>query len=177
MKKWWIILFSAIVVLVSLAWIFRPASEPAATSPEGEQPVVEGKRADFYRIYLNTPANPLAVGLLPDNGAPIQDKPSLLETLGGKFNPEFLEKYEGSYTLGELRDGSGSSGFNLNSSWFIWNKNIPQAGAKIRKNLATGKYELIGARVALPKGGLGVSYEDDKETGDSRAYLDVKRDF
>ncbi len=166
-----------IAALTSVTWkIFAPAKNDDSSLSKKEV-VPSEDLADFYRVYLNAPATPLAVNVLSNPSAPFQKRPSHLDVIEASFNPTFLQKYEGSYTVDEFRSQNTHTGFSLNSSWLLWNSSLPQMKVTLRKNFASGEYELVGGKLFLPTKGMGISYEDDKDTGESRAYFDVKKDF
>ncbi|VGO21698.1 hypothetical protein [Pontiella sulfatireligans] len=132
------------------------APDSAATNP-----------ATYLRADQPPEANPQV--LLPK-------KPSLYDQIAGTIDPEELKQYEGSYSLDELH-GDGSMQFKLNSAWVVGDLNTPQAGLTIRKNSKSGEYEISGGEVFLPSRGVGMSYEQDEEAGESRTFFNMKKEF
>jgi len=104
-------------------------------------------------------------------------KKDVVESFINRLDSESFEKYEGNYTLREFKEKEADKPLTLNSSWIIWNKKLPQLETALRKNEETGEYELIGGGIYFPTKGLGVSYERDKETDETRAYLNLKKSF
>ncbi|MDH3981441.1 MAG: hypothetical protein OES84_00910, partial [Kiritimatiellaceae bacterium] len=102
---------------------------------------------------------------------------SYTESLLSMIDAESLKKYEGSYSLEDLQNQeSGSSLLNLNSSW-ITGGDIPQVGVHVARNPITGNYEVSGGELFLPNPGMGVSYERIEESGETRTFLNWKREF
>jgi len=110
-------------------------------------------------------------------GLPGFEQESLRKKGRLKIDPQKLRKYEGSYTAEEIRSGSGGSeSLPLNSQWLYKGSNRPQVQMKIGKNPVTGLYEPVGGEVALPLG-VGMSYEEDAQTGEQKTFLKLKKDF
>lgn len=93
------------------------------------------------------------------------------------IDPLWFEHYQGSYTLQELREESGSSSLTLNSAWLLRRSAYPQLGIMLEKEPGTDTYRMSGGEVFLPGSGVGISYEEDADTGESRAFLKLKREF
>lgn len=102
---------------------------------------------------------------------------SLGDSLLTMLNPESLKKYEGSYTTDDLKNGDDSSSeIKLKSSW-ITGSSIPAIALLVGQNPASGKYEINGGEVYLPSRGIGLSFEEDQNTGESQTFLNMKRTF
>lgn len=104
---------------------------------------------------------------------------SFSDFLFSMINPEAFQKYEGSYTAGEFeaeRD-SEAPAFSLSSSWVLHNKKLPKTGIKVAKNPETGNYEVSGGEVFFQEKGVGVSYEKDESTGETKTFLNFQKDF
>lgn len=115
-------------------------------------------------------------------GAPIlpeQREKTALEYVAPYLNREKLREREGSYSLGELKGDGNSKGVsvNLKSSWIAGGSNAPKAGLNVRLNPQTGQYEFIGGEVYLPGSGIGVSRQFDEESGESKTFLNLKKNF
>ena len=103
---------------------------------------------------------------------------TLFDRLVGKIDRESLEPYLGSYTWDDLAAGSGeSTAYSINSGWIWGGSNTPKAGLTVRKNPQTGEYGLSGGEVFLPGKGIGFSYEKDPEKDETRAFLNLKKEF
>ena len=92
--------------------------------------------------------------------------------------PEYLKKYEGSYSFDDLQSGEGEPlSFLLQSAWITKGTNTPQISVRMRKSQKSGQFEIEGTELYLPKTGFGISYEQDEEADDTKAFLNVKKQF
>ena len=130
-------------------------------------------KKDIYAHYATNQSTASSSNHSPK----IVKKKDVVESFVNNIDSKSLEKYEGNYTVREFKEKEADKPFTLNSSWIIWNKKLPQLETALRKNEETGEYELIGGGIYFPTKGLGVSYERDKETDETRAYLNLKKSF
>lgn len=158
-----------------------PMSEDSPTPESSEQQPLASNNS-----VTNTPAQMYAPTNTPSLLAPVlARKYNLAEIKEEKkslnwITPESLYKYQGSYTLEELMQGSDNNDsldFTLKSKWFLPYPNIPQAGVTIRMNPQTGQREVVGGEFFLPKSGFGISQETDRDTGANRTYFNIKKKF
>ncbi len=113
-----------------------------------------------------------------DPNRPVFSEESYSDRLMGMVNADLLKKYEGQYTWSDLQNQeSGSSSFSLKSKWLIGSSNAPQVGIKAEKIQESEMYKVSGGEVFLPQSGVGVSYEKDSETGESKTFLNIKKEF
>jgi hypothetical protein len=168
MKRTRLILLLAALAIVVLFRIYRrPEAAPAA--PISPPPIPEPIPA----------TNPLVLDLYAEyTNAPTFKKQTLYDRVGGLITPEQLSKYEGSHTWDELRaDPDHPRSIHLNSAWVVRGSNMPHAGIRVQKNPATGQYEISGGELNMPDDGLGMSYEKDSESGETRTFLNMKKKF
>jgi hypothetical protein len=158
-----------LVFLLGLMWavLFPRRGKPTAVSkhPLHQKPDEEADtsftQTNLYTEHTN----------VPTFAAPSHNR------LTDLLTPEYLQRYEGSYTLDELRDMQDRPrSFKLNSAWLIGTSNIPQAGVRLQEDPDTGNYKVRGGEVNLPSG-MGVSYEKDSDSGETRTFLNIKKQF
>jgi hypothetical protein len=162
-KQWYIFLLAAFILLL-LAQLNRhriplpgsQAEEPAPTPP----PTSTNLLPEVELTKVHTPEQPLQF-----------DQPS------HRFDPQNLQKYEGSYTWEELLSGNGTRSFKLHSKWFGGSSNVPQAELIIRERPGSDEYELGGGKIFLPNHGMGISYEKDQQSDETRTFFNVKKEF
>ncbi|MEN8255800.1 MAG: hypothetical protein ABFR33_10075 [Verrucomicrobiota bacterium] len=142
--------------------------------PLQEKPV-EPETADIPKAQTNL----LAYECSSSNKSPVlvYEYPSLTDRLLLMANPEWLGKYQGAYTLENLQSKGGTPSLNVKSSWLVRNPNAPQIGITLRQNPATSEYDVGGGELFLPNRGVGVSYEKDEKTGETKTFLELKREF
>jgi len=89
-----------------------------------------------------------------------------------------LNKYEGSYTLDDLlaKDGQSPS-LNFRSSWLPGSGRIPEASVRVEFDPATGTYNVKGGGITDPKSNVGISFEKDQNGGESKTFLNWKKEF
>ena len=167
MRKQWFILFFVILAVLVLVRLFpRTASvESYTSSPEAiDLPVIQSN----LTAYTYSPSNERPTSVIEPS--------SFTDRLFRKINPAWLEKYEGSHTLDEIKSAEGSSTLNINSSWLLRNSNAPRAGVLFQKD-STDTYRMSGGELYLPESGMGISYEKDAETGETKTSLHLKKEF
>lgn len=132
---------------------------------------------------LERSAPPAGSPLAPDLEAdyshiPATEQQTLYDRLSSMIDAESLQKYEGSHTWDDLRAGSDEPTlYNLSSGWIWGGSNTPQAGITVWENPETGEYEVSGGEIFLPKRGVGISYEEDKQTDETRTFFNLKKEF
>jgi hypothetical protein len=168
MKRLQLILVLAIVSTLLLAQLYQRIIQP-------------GPETETMKTPEAAPSEPPlpAAGTLPDYAhIPDRQPPGFYDRITALIDPESLRQYEGTYTLDELLSGNGQApAFSLNSSWFIGSSNLPQAGILLRKNPDSGQYEFSGGDLYLPGSGVGVRYEEDEQSGETRTFINVKKKF
>ncbi|WP_372794146.1 hypothetical protein [Pontiella sp.] len=125
--------------------------------------------------------NPLTPKKLPKISAgECFDEPlSIPDRLLGLINPEALRKYEGSFTFAEFKAQRQDQvpEYSLSSTWLLTNSALPRASIKTAQNPDTGELEVSGGEIFLPESGLGVSFEKDEASGETRTFLHLKHGF
>ena len=100
-----------------------------------------------------------------------EEDEAAIEKWLAKINPSVLER---------VANGKGASTngytFNVNSSWMPALSNLPPTSLRMRYNQETDMYEFLGVGLEL-KAGLGVGYEKDPESEESRGYLQFRKSF
>jgi len=185
MKRKRIIL--SIIFLLPVGWIyflfnqtqqFFPSEKVNKAELSKEETFQSSKLITKKKIYAHYATNHLSSVVTSSNQPPkVVKRKDAISSFIDTLDPKDFEQYEGSYTLNQLKEKEGSKPFTLNSSWIIWNKNFPQLETSLRKNKETGEYEFIGGGIYFPTKGLGVNYERDKDTDETRAYLNLKKSF
>jgi hypothetical protein len=104
-----------------------------------------------------------------------------LESPDKKWIPDLsrldLKATEGSFTTEDILSGAGgSASVPLDSKWILKGSNSPHLRMKIRKNAVSGEFEPVGGEVELPSG-VGLSYEEDSQTGEQKTFLRLKKEF
>jgi hypothetical protein len=154
-------------------------SHPQAHKSAGTTNMLQQKGALQIELEFAAGTNLLAVEYMPvfDSNKTFYTHHSFSETLLSMIDPEVLEKYEGSYTTDELREGNDAPPtYKLKSSW-LTGSDAPSVGIHIERNPATGNYEVSGGEIFLPGSGVGMSFDDDRESGESKTFLNWKREF
>jgi len=106
------------------------------------------------------------------------DPPSLTERLLSRVDQEKLKKYEGSYTISELRaDEDPAYTVPLYSAWLPERLGLPQTRLRVKYKPETGSYELIGGDLQLPAEAWSLSYEKDSLSEENQTYLIWKKEF
>jgi hypothetical protein len=139
----------------------------------------EAKSSLRRELEFTARTNLLSTAYLPDYSSNefhyVQH--SFADTLISMIDPELLKKYEGSYTDEELRErGDEPTVYNLRTSWFTVSE-APSVGIHVILNPITGQYEIRGGDLYLPKSGFGMSYDENKTTGESETFFNWKREF
>jgi hypothetical protein len=171
MKGRWIILVLLVSAAVLLAWFLnRPGhmqQTPSASEPK-EVPIPELKTNLLEYTYYPSSGE----------GMPLYLHDSFSERLFSKLPSDALKKYEGSFTLDELRNKDGQApSLNLKSSWLQGNRRIPEASVRVGFDPATGSYNVRGGGITDPKSNVGISFEKDGDAGESRTFLNWKKEF
>lgn len=133
----------------------QPLETNAPASPHKDSDLK--KEIDF--AYGVMPANnPLSAENLPiySKNKIVYEHHSFADYLFSMLNPEALEKYEGSYTAGEIRERHEAEipKYSLSSSWLLHNKKLPKTDITVARNPATGRYEVSGGEVFFQEQGL-----------------------
>lgn len=176
MKKRWAIVIGIVLLVAMLARQFlfnspAPFKHPEVIASAPLSPSIPEVKTNLL-AYTFEPAEEYPEGSLYVHH-------SFADRLFGMVHPESLEKYEGSYSTHDLhhQNDNKSKSFGLNSSWVTGNSNLPEAGVHVAQNPVTGKYEVNGGEIFLPDPGVGVSYEKDEESGESKTFLNWKTTF
>ena len=177
--RWVIILLLSAAMAVFLMVRPRGPADSLTPEPESRPDPTFAQQLEYLLPGAGT-TNPLHYPRRPparENVPLFQQKPyaqSLLEQL----DPELFRKYEGSYTFNELRarNAAETPSVSVNSSW-VFGGSAPQAGLTVQRNPLTGQYEVSGGELFLPNSGMGLSYEKDAESGETRTYLNLKKEF
>ena len=131
-----------------------------------------------YQTLLPRPTTTNTINTLPSIATiPKIKKENKIDELFNQFDPEILEKYQGSGTGDEFFSADTNETLSISTSWFIWNANIPKAKLKFQKDPETGNYELNGGEIISPKNRISISHEQDTETNEKRTFLNFKKQF
>ena len=157
-------------------YIEPPAEKPVAIPVEqpdvipAEKPANEGMTAGPA-----TPA-PKTETLSPFSFT--IDSPSLMDRILSRVDQKKLKKYEGSYTMDQLRSNEDPS-YNVpfDSTWLPESLQLPHTRILVKYNPATGTYELVGGDLKLPAKDLSLSYEKDPSGEENQTFLIWKKDF
>ncbi len=162
----------------------RGRRDPVAASPTPpasalrESPPEVGPAAfDGTLLY---PTNPLYAGDFKplDSNLVVEGQVPLAERLMAAVDVGRLEKYEGSHSMEELKAmEQGPASYSVSSGWLFGGSNLPQAGLTVSERAEQGGYGVSGGEVFLPSSGMGVSYEKNEETGETKTFLNLKREF
>ena len=164
MKRLWII---PLLVIPAIVLLVRWHPQTALRMPPAETPESPPAIPARPQVRLPEPAR------LPDF-----EQRTFADRFSSMLAPESLKKYEGSYTIDDLISGRDTApAVRLDSSWFIGGSNTPTTNIRVRKNPGTGQYEWVGGEVFLPGPGVGVRYEKDGESGETRTFLHIKKSF
>lgn len=93
-----------------------------------------------------------------------------LDQVMAKISPDTLAKM----TNNNETAGSGHT-FQLKSDW-VGVSNVPSTSLKMRYNPETGTYEFLGAEMTIEQQ-IGLGYEDDPESGETKGYLQLRKSF
>ena len=83
----------------------------------------------------------------------------------------------GSYTIEELMEREGRGSLSIRSQWLFWDPHLPRAGITLQERMDGGPYKVSGGELFFPSAGIGVSYEKDDETGETKAQLHLNKEF
>ena len=172
MKKRPLILFAITLTLFLILQQRTPKTQ--LTSPQKNQ-----QKTARYSTLLPNPATSNSIPThLSTNPIPLIKKEHKFDQLLLKFDPEFLEKYQGSYRFSDLNNEKETTpSLSIHTSWFIWNTNTPKAKIKLEKDPNTGNYKINGGEISLPKDRISISHEKDPDKNETRTYLNFKKKF
>jgi hypothetical protein len=106
------------------------------------------------------------------------DSPSIMDRILGRVDQNKLKKFEGSYTIDQLRSNEDPA-YNvpIDSTWLPESLPLPQTRVLVKYNPVTGTYELVGGDLKLPAKDLSLSYEKDPSSEENQTYLIWKKEF
>ena len=156
--------------------------EPEHIEPPVEKPAaIPAEQPDA--IPAEKPANAVMPTMKskPETHSPFSitiDSPSLMDRLLSQMDQEKLKKYEGSYTMDQLRSNEDPA-YNvpLDSTWLPDNLQLPHTRLVVNYNPESGSYELVGGDLKLPAKDLSLSYEKDSSGEENKTYLIWKKQF
>lgn len=121
-------------------------------------------------------ARPRAPVLLPEvsvhtNGVIQSDDADVVERWLVKIDPGTFERLANG---GEA--SSNGHALSIKSDWIPALSNLPHTTIRIRYNEETDTYEFLGAGLEW-EAGLGVGYEEDPDSEETRGYLQFRKSF